>query len=228
MTIRLDYALGGTSLYYTVYKITNKINGKSYIGKHQTADLNDGYMGSGKLIKAAIQKYGIENFEKEILHVFDNEDDMNKAESKLAVLGENSYNLCPGGHGGFGYINSSGLNGSHVGVSNRLKLHEDQEWHSWWSERQREGYAKSDHDSRIKKWKKTFEKNGALKPNHFKGKTHTDESKKKMSETKKAAGFQQGEKNSQWGKPRSEETKAKIRATMALKKLKSTPQGPTN
>lgn len=40
--------------YYTVYKITNAVNGKVYIGKHETDDLNDDYMGSGKLIRAAV------------------------------------------------------------------------------------------------------------------------------------------------------------------------------
>lgn len=98
-------------MYFTVYKITNKINGKFYIGKHQTQNLDDDYMGSGKLIKRAIIKYGVENFIKEILHVFDNEEDMNRMEKELVVLNENSYNLCPGGNGGFGYINSKKLNG---------------------------------------------------------------------------------------------------------------------
>jgi group I intron endonuclease len=92
-------------LYYTIYRTTNKINGKFYIGKHQTKNLNDGYMGSGKLLKRAIKKYGVDNFTKEILFIFDNEEDMNSKEKELVVLGESSYNLCEGGNGGFGYIN---------------------------------------------------------------------------------------------------------------------------
>jgi hypothetical protein len=31
-------------MFYTIYKITNNVNGKVYIGKHQTKDINDGYM----------------------------------------------------------------------------------------------------------------------------------------------------------------------------------------
>lgn len=100
-------------MFYTIYKITNKINGNIYIGKHQTKDLNDGYMGSGKRIRLAIEKYGIENFEKEILYQFDNEDDMNAKEAEIVteefVSQDTNYNLCPGGHGGFGYINKSGI-----------------------------------------------------------------------------------------------------------------------
>ena len=92
-------------MHYIIYKTTNKINGKFYIGKHQTQDLNDGYMGSGRLIKRAITKYGVENFHKEILEVHNSEEDMNEAEKRLVVLSEDSYNLCEGGKGGFGYIN---------------------------------------------------------------------------------------------------------------------------
>ena len=92
-------------MFYTVYKITNNINKKYYIGKHQTKDLNDGYMGSGKLLKRAIKKYGLDNFSKEILHVFQTEQEMNDKEKELVILQEMCYNLCEGGKGGFGYIN---------------------------------------------------------------------------------------------------------------------------
>lgn len=95
---------------YTIYKITNNLNGKTYIGKHQTKNINDGYMGSGKLLRRAQSKYGIENFTKEILHVFDTEEEMNAKEAELVTkefcLLESTYNICAGGQGGFGYINS--------------------------------------------------------------------------------------------------------------------------
>ena len=99
---------------YTIYKITNLLNGKIYIGKHQTKNLDDNYFGSGKNICSSICKYGVENFRKEILFIFDNEKEMNAKEEELVtdefVLEDTNYNLCPGGKGGWGYINSSGLN----------------------------------------------------------------------------------------------------------------------
>lgn len=89
---------------YTIYKITNQLNSKYYIGKHQTENINDSYYGSGKAIKAAIKKYGKENFKKEILFVFDNELEMNQKERELiteeVVNDPNSYNCGIGGEGG--------------------------------------------------------------------------------------------------------------------------------
>ena len=62
--------------HYVIYQVTNLLNGKIYIGKHETFDINDDYMGSGKLIKRAIKKYGVENFKKEILFDFETEEEM--------------------------------------------------------------------------------------------------------------------------------------------------------
>lgn len=57
------------SYYYTIYQITNLVNNKIYVGCHKTNDINDEYMGSGKYLIAAQQKYGMENFKKEILYI---------------------------------------------------------------------------------------------------------------------------------------------------------------
>ena len=91
-------------LYY-VYKITNKVNHKIYIGCHQTFNLDDGYMGSGTYINRAYEKYGIENFDKEILQFYSNAKEMFEAEAKIVnrefINQDTNYNLAEGGHGGF-------------------------------------------------------------------------------------------------------------------------------
>ena len=94
---------------FSVYKITNKINGKYYIGVHKTSNPNDDYMGSGKYIKYALSKYGIENFSKEILAIFDVASEAYLLESKLVtwelIESGTVYNIKEGGHGGFDHLN---------------------------------------------------------------------------------------------------------------------------
>lgn len=81
---------------------------------HQTNDIDDGYMGSGKLLRRAIEKYGPDNFNKEILFIFDNEEDMKTKEAELVneefVGRSDTYNICEGGKGGWSYVNTSGKN----------------------------------------------------------------------------------------------------------------------
>ena len=89
-------------MYYFVYKTTNPLNGKFYYGAHSTPVLEDGYKGSGVLIKKAFRKYGKSNFEREIVSFFDNADDMYEFEELLLseVLGNpDCYNIGVGGRG---------------------------------------------------------------------------------------------------------------------------------
>jgi hypothetical protein len=68
-------------------------------------------MGSGTYLKRAIEKYGEQNFSKEILFIFSTPEEMYQKEAELVnidyLMNENTYNLKVGGFGGFDYINSN-------------------------------------------------------------------------------------------------------------------------
>lgn len=89
---------------YIIYKTSNVLSGQYYIGCHQTLNLDDGYLGSGKYLKRAIKKYGKENFKFEILHVATSKEEMFKLERSIVneelVHDPLSYNLKLGGSGG--------------------------------------------------------------------------------------------------------------------------------
>jgi hypothetical protein len=108
------------SHYYILYRIKNKVNNKFYIGVHKTNNIHDDYLGSGHKIKAAIEKYGKENFEKEIIQIFTNSIEAFNKEKELvtnALVKDNMcYNIKEGGHGGFDHIRSVGLHRSVKGT----------------------------------------------------------------------------------------------------------------
>lgn len=102
-------------MFYYLYQITNLVNNKIYVGVHKTVNIDDGYMGSGKIIKRAIKNHGIDNFKKDILEIFVNSESMYAKEKEIVtdefLLREDVYNLRRGGNGGFDYINDNNLNG---------------------------------------------------------------------------------------------------------------------
>lgn len=86
-----------------IYKTTNIINGKFYIGKDSRN--NPSYLGSGLALLKALEKYGRENFKKEILEICSTLEELSKAEiywaEKLdAYNREKSYNIAICGQGG--------------------------------------------------------------------------------------------------------------------------------
>jgi hypothetical protein len=91
--------------YHLIYKTTNLINNKIYIGAHSTNNINDGYIGSGKMLHSAIKKYGIENFKREILHMFNSPEEMFTKEKEIVsekfISRLDVYNIVTGGFGGF-------------------------------------------------------------------------------------------------------------------------------
>ena len=91
--------------YHFIYKTTNLINGKYYIGMHSTNELNDGYIGSGKRLWYSINKYGIENFICEILEFLPDRNALANREKELVnedtLIDPDCMNLQTGGGGGF-------------------------------------------------------------------------------------------------------------------------------
>lgn len=87
--------------FFILYKTTNLLNGKTYVGIHKTTDLEDDYLGSGFALLVAIRKYGKLNFKREILEYCESYDILLELEKKYVdenwVKSKSNYNLKTGG-----------------------------------------------------------------------------------------------------------------------------------
>lgn len=89
---------------YYIYLIVNKVNGKTYVGQRKSSKewYDDSYMGSGKHLKLAKQKYGIENFEKFLIQYCYSKEETDKAEkfwiAEYRSRGKAEYNIADGGY----------------------------------------------------------------------------------------------------------------------------------
>lgn len=185
-------------MYYYVYQIVNKTSGKIYVGVHKTNNLDDGYMGSGKYLRRAIKKEGIENFEKTILEFFENAENMFNREAEIVTLDflskANTYNLIKGGslHGAehaseIGRIGGKRCKEKGVGIFSK----EVREY--IYSKEVRERTLSYMRDNKI-----GICFNVELRQQMIE-RSNTPAAKEKKRETYKNIKHQQGEKNSQFG-----------------------------
>ena len=175
--------------YHYIYKTTNLINNKFYIGMHSTSNLDDGYLGSGKRLRYSIRKHGIENFKKEILEFLPNRILLVEKEIKIVnsdlIIDELCMNLKVGGSGGFS-VEQQKINVKKSIIKQKLLKETDKEW------------VEKRYKNMSNAQKKLFEC-GKKEKKHFfdwTDRKHTEESKMKIGY--KNSMYQKGEKNSQF------------------------------
>jgi hypothetical protein len=173
--------------YHYIYKTTNIVNGKYYIGMHSTDNLNDGYIGSGKRLWYSIKKYGKENFKCEIIEMLPDRLSLREREKELvneSILKEKMcMNLKPGGDGGFvddEHKKKFHRNGG-IATIHLLKKYAAEHLKK----------MKTDDEYR-KKFSNIFKGN-----TNWVGKHHTEESKRKIGNANSL--IQRGSGNSQYG-----------------------------
>lgn len=180
--------------YWCIYQITNKVNGKRYIGQHHYEDESNPmgkYKGSGVLIRKAYEKYGHENFITEILYKrILSKDTANAMEIYAIEKYKPEYNLTKGGTGG----DTSRLKKPYKhseATREKLRLA--------WIRRKEKGLVPKGHPLSEEARRKISERQRGQKRG-----PHSEETKRKISEANK-------------GRVKTEEWKRKISETLKAK-----------
>ena len=174
--------------FHFIYKTTNTKTGRYYIGMHSTDNLEDGYLGSGRRLRRSVKKHGADCHKREILEFCNSRKELVAKEKEVITLEEvaknDCMNLMPGGRGGF-ISDEQQLQRSMAGVEARLKkLEDDPEYKANVQKVGRKNILQAHKDGRVKY-------------DTFTGRNHSEDTKKKMSETRKGTGV--GKSNSQFG-----------------------------
>jgi len=190
-----------------IYKTTNLVNGKIYVGQHYTSD-DDGYLGSGKLFLRALFKYGKENFIRETLE-FCTSSNVNEREiywiDKLSATNkEIGYNFHEGGTGGKVWGDVNPFQGMHHSIETK-KILRLKNLGKTVSEETKRKISKTETGRILSKEtrRKIGESQSGIK-NHRFGKHWTKEHNKQISEK------MSGENNPMYGKTHNEEVKQKL------------------
>jgi hypothetical protein len=190
---------GKDGKFHLLYKVTNQLNNRFYIGKHSTRILEDGYLGSGKRIRYEVKKYGKENFVREIMEFCESDIKLNEREKTLVnpetLKDKMCMNIKEGGDGGWKDHNIDPANkhhrqkgGTKTGTKNLRKAEATRSVEEW-TEIACRGVE-------------TKKKKGIFEEQHkkFQEAAKTPEAIEKKKQKFKEIGHQQGEKNSQFGK----------------------------
>ena len=184
--------------YHYIYKTTNILNNKFYIGMHTTDDLEDGYVGSGKRLWYSINKHGKENHKTEVLEYLPDRESLRNREEEIVneeLLSKDScMNLIVGGNEHCEQFNTP------EGIERRRDS-----INRWMKSAQRGWYEKYHNDEEFRNKHNEHLANALVKRlamprstfQTFLGKKHTQETKDKMSLAKK--GKYLGEAHSQYG-----------------------------
>lgn len=176
--------------YHFIYKTTNILSGKYYIGMHSTDNLEDGYLGSGTRLRYSINKHGKENHVREILEFLPSRETLKEREKEIVTLNEiakkECMNLTVGGEGGF-TPEQQKLNAIKSNEKQKFLKETDPEWVEKRKQNSSNGQKKVYGEGRREK----------IYFYDWKNKLHSEESKRKISESKKGQG--KGETNSQFG-----------------------------
>lgn len=158
-----------------IYKTTNQINSKIYIG--QDKHNNPNYLGSGKILHLAIKKYGTENFIKEIIEECESKEHLNEREMYWINFHNSTdrnigYNIALGGDGG-------------DTISNHPDKDLIRQKHSEWMQENNPCKGRIRTEETIQKWRESIgdKLKGENNPNY--GKHHTEETKERMSYLRK-------------------------------------------
>ncbi len=187
-------------MHYVIYKTTNILNNKIYVGKHTTKNLDDGYLGSGYVLLKALKKYGKESFIKEIIIHCKSLEELNITEAKLVdkdfVKRKDTYNTALGGGGGCIAIYKENPKYKEICEKISKANKGNRGWNKGLtkdtSESVRIGHSKTtetrkNNGSYVSKRKgiPLSEKTKQLLRESHLGKTASEETKRKMSETRK-------------------------------------------
>jgi group I intron endonuclease len=168
-----------------IYMTTNLINNKIYIGQKYSNKFIKSYLGSGKIIKQAIKKYGRENFKVKIIYKCKTIKRLDEAEKVYIEIYDSTnprvgYNISFGGHTPMLGRKHDKKSRIKISVSNKGKIQskETKIKISHGNKGKHFGIFSEDHKQKISD-------SNIGKHNYWSGKHLSEEHKKKVSESMK-------------------------------------------